>query len=823
MADGKVTIDTELNNKGLNKGLKDSGSKLKDFAKTAKETSKGTNALSEGMKELATSALSPVASITATIATLQKLIKSMREANLAYREQSDAETMLSLAIKNNPYYTGEAEERLKNYAIQMQKVAGISDNEILASMQKLIANGRKEAEVFDIINAGLNLAVKEGTSLDTATDQLNATYSGMAGTLGRHNVAIKDLTQEQLKNGEAVRLVSQALDGYAEATANADAKTAQAKRTFNEAFGKLFDPTFEAWDKFWEAFYEKGAKAIDKFGTWLSTYKWKDKDIQVFTDLITGINDSGESGVKIISDDDLKNYIKAVEKRKEADNELLQNIKKIELEIENKKQNLLKKGLTKTEKRVIEDDLKRLEDGIKSLESRKQTTAENEEALIFAKAELSLRERIGAEEKRQAKIASELAKAKAKQKERDEKAQEHIDSVTKALADQLEAMRLNAELRNEEVDTAEELNAYMSAYVDLVVKSNGLVTENNTVAKNMLGTIEEMAKAEAKKTKSLKEQAELKEAMKEFYDFLGELQDELSEIDFYKNQIKELEKRKDDAIKLKNIEADEKLKIEKEFAEAKAKLDEKITQLEKEQQRERIDNYISIAKEFADEYANAMNNITRLASEGVEARAYLSTKEAEKMYNDGEIGYEEYQEKLSDIEKESAKQRYKIAMWEWGAQLVQAIANTAQGITKAIAQGGVAGIALGALVGAAGAAQIALITANKPVAPSFATGGIVGGTSYTGDRVQANVNSGEMILTYAQQKRLFDIANGGRTGGNVQVFNSASNDVNVRPEITPEGVRILIRKVVNEDMASGRYNKSYKQMRGGLNGVRLTN
>ena len=791
MADGKVTIDTELNNKGLDKGLKDSGSKLKDFAKKTKETTKNTNALSRGMKELAKSALSPVASITATVATLQKLIKSMREANLAYRDQSTAETMLSLAIKNNPYYTGEAEERLKNHAIQMQKVAGISDNEILASMQKLIANGRKEAEVFDIINAGLNLAVKEGTSLDTATDKLNATYSGMAGTLGRHNVAIKGLTQEQLKNGEAVRLVSQALDGYAAATANADAKTAQAKRTFSEAFGKLFDPTFEAWDKFWEAFYEKGAKAIDKFDTWLSTYKWKDKDILVFTDLITGINDSGESGVKIISDDDLKNYIKAVE-------------------------------------------------------SRKQITAENEEALIFAKAELSLRERISAEEKRQAKIASELAEKRAKQKERDEKAQEHIDSVTKALAEQLEAMRVNAELRKEDVDTAEELNAYMNAYVDLVVKSNGLVTENHTVAKNMLDTIKEMADAEAKKTKSLKEQADLKEAMKEFYDLLGELQDELSEIDFFKNQIKELEKRKDDAIKLlekrkddaiklKNIEADEKLKIEKEFsdeklkiekefAEAKAKLDEKTTQLEKEQQQERIDNFLSKAKEFADEYANAMNNITRLASEGVEARAYLSTKEAEKMYNDGEIGYEEYQEKLSDIEKESAKQRYKIAMWEWGVQLVQAIANSAVAFNKALSSSTPPlNFILAGLVASAGAAQMALITANKPPAPSFATGGIVGGTSYTGDRVQANVNSGEMILTYAQQKRLFDIANGGRTGGNVQVFNSASNDVNVRPEITPEGVRILIRKVVNEDMASGRYNKSYKKMRGGLNGVRLTN
>jgi hypothetical protein len=164
-------------------------------------------------------------------------------------------------------------------------------------------------------------------------------------------------------------------------------------------------------------------------------------------------------------------------------------------------------------------------------------------------------------------------------------------------------------------------------------------------------------------------------------------------------------------------------------------------------------------------------------------------------------------------------------MWEWGVQLVQAIVNTAVAVNKALSSSAPPlNFVLAGLVATAGAAQTALITANKPVAPpSFATGGIVGGTSYTGDRVQANVNSGEMILTYAQQKRLFDIANGGRTGGNVQVFNSASNDVNVRPEITPEGVRILIRKVVNEDMASGRYNKSYKKMRGGLNGVRLTN
>lgn len=44
-------------------------------------------------------------------------------------------------------------------------------------------------------------------------------------------------------------------------------------------------------------------------------------------------------------------------------------------------------------------------------------------------------------------------------------------------------------------------------------------------------------------------------------------------------------------------------------------------------------------------------------------------------------------------------------------------------------------------------------------AGAFEYGGIVGGTSYTGDKMTARVNSREMILTQSQQARLFEIAN----------------------------------------------------------------
>ena len=55
---------------------------------------------------------------------------------------------------------------------------------------------------------------------------------------------------------------------------------------------------------------------------------------------------------------------------------------------------------------------------------------------------------------------------------------------------------------------------------------------------------------------------------------------------------------------------------------------------------------------------------------------------------------------------------------------------------------------------------------NVPNAPKFATGGIVGGTSYVGDNVIARVNSGEMILNAEQQRKLFDmIAKSNNTSG----------------------------------------------------------
>lgn len=116
---------------------------------------------------------------------------------------------------------------------------------------------------------------------------------------------------------------------------------------------------------------------------------------------------------------------------------------------------------------------------------------------------------------------------------------------------------------------------------------------------------------------------------------------------------------------------------------------------------------------------------------------------------------------IATLQQSSSKELFAIGK---AAAVAQATIDGIQAVQKALASAPPPfNFAIAALVGAAQAANLAKIASAKP--PGFADGGIVGGTSFAGDRVAARVNSGEMILNRQQQANLFDIANGG--GGSV--------------------------------------------------------
>lgn len=87
------------------------------------------------------------------------------------------------------------------------------------------------------------------------------------------------------------------------------------------------------------------------------------------------------------------------------------------------------------------------------------------------------------------------------------------------------------------------------------------------------------------------------------------------------------------------------------------------------------------------------------------------------------------------------------------AAIGQLALSLATAMTNAAKQSWITWLAFGI----SGTAQLVSMVA---MISQFATGGIVGGNSKSGDRVLARVNSGEMILNAAQQAQLFAIANG---------------------------------------------------------------
>ncbi len=121
-------------------------------------------------------------------------------------------------------------------------------------------------------------------------------------------------------------------------------------------------------------------------------------------------------------------------------------------------------------------------------------------------------------------------------------------------------------------------------------------------------------------------------------------------------------------------------------------------------------------------------------------------------------------------------------------------ANVAYGNALAIPGAGIAIAETTRALGYASAAVIAGTTIG-----SFAGGGVIPGTSFSGDSLTANVNSGEMVLNNSQQAQLFNMANGQTSTGtgapvNITVENYGSSQISVE-QLSESDIRIIARDV----------------------------
>lgn len=107
--------------------------------------------------------------------------------------------------------------------------------------------------------------------------------------------------------------------------------------------------------------------------------------------------------------------------------------------------------------------------------------------------------------------------------------------------------------------------------------------------------------------------------------------------------------------------------------------------------------------------------------------------------------------------------------------------------------------ALAALVGTVTALNVTKIASQKR--PKFANGGFVGGNSFTGDRIVANVNSGEAVLNASQQKNFMEIANGGGNTGIMAAIESLGSKIQNMNIVVQADGREIARLVRDQKLA----------------------
>ena len=131
------------------------------------------------------------------------------------------------------------------------------------------------------------------------------------------------------------------------------------------------------------------------------------------------------------------------------------------------------------------------------------------------------------------------------------------------------------------------------------------------------------------------------------------------------------------------------------------------------------------------------------------------------------------------------------------AQMIPQINALATANSAAAASGAAASVSSIPIVGwiMAGAAVASVIAAIAS-APKFATGGIVPGTSYYGDRVPIMANSGELILNKVQQGNLFRMLNEGGAYGR-------GSEIRVTGELVGRGSN-LVAVIRNQEKTNAR-------------------
>ena len=148
--------------------------------------------------------------------------------------QQQAEQRLITALKGRT----DIQQRLIAQAAELQSRSVLGDEVVIGQQAYLASLGMTEEQIGRVIEASAQLSAATGMTLDSAVKNLAKTFGGLTGELGESIPKLKELTVEQLKNGEAVDFILENYKGFAESAA----QTALGPlRQLNNAWGDFLE------------------------------------------------------------------------------------------------------------------------------------------------------------------------------------------------------------------------------------------------------------------------------------------------------------------------------------------------------------------------------------------------------------------------------------------------------------------------------------------------------------------------------------------------------------------------------------------------------
>lgn len=789
------------------------------------------------------------AGLGAVIAAEVKLLKSelqaIKDTAEAFNVQLKAETKLAQAAKNNPYMDGTGVTRLKEYASQLQSISDYGDEELIPMMAELVATGRTEAQVMDIMSASIDVAAGTGKSLLSVVEMLNKSYTGEAGKLSTLSAETKNLTKEQLQNGEAVRILKEQFGGMSEEAVKATGSAKQlamAQGDLQESWGKITKPAYDSWNNFWlrqtkkgQEFAENLNKALEKANqTWIIGGGYRNNKEFVST-TVDEAKKAAKDGNKQLYLEDVAsmqsdqaltneiNYLTNLKKRKAEETELLNILKEEQQWRERKVQK--EKEETEYARQAATMTTQQLREQLKTLREAQTIEESNPRLQYVLRTEIEKRDAEEAEIQKE--LLAEYNKAvEAKQKEL--------------------AIRKEAGVEIEKEDELQQmLNAKLNAYVTYI--KNGGETSSQA-AKNIREDIKSISTELANlqeledKRKADEEAEELRlKAIKKQLDSMNDkvlkIKESANELINGPQEIKLSDTIKD-TIAVLETEAEQLDKTSAAYQEYIDKLKELknlLPQVEEAENRvvsteegavAKVQSVMSTIVDSLQSLSSSISSICQTALSESNRQYDKEAKSLELQLDKNIITYDEYLEKKNQLDKEQAQKEYKIKMAEWSMNMAMATAQAAQAVVNALASGTPpVNIINATTAGLLGAAQLIAIAGAKPVAPTFATGGFLTGNSYHGDKIPFMGNAGEAVLNPAEMRNFMDIVNGDYKGGvtlnmPIEIENNAGDTVKVTAAQQDRQIRIAVNKIVNSTMRSGGYNNALQSANASMQGAR---